>query len=49
MQLVVRVNLKINGVANDILQIQKKVDGSIVYDTLELSFNSIDKASILKT
>ena len=27
----------------------KKVDGSIVYDTLELSFNSIDKASILNS
>ena len=32
---------KIHGVPNDILRIQK-VDGSTLYDALELSFNSID-------
>ena len=39
---------KINGVPKYILQIQK-VDGSTLYDALELSFNDIDKASMLKT
>ena len=37
---------KINRVSNDIFKIQK-VDGSILYDALELSFNSIAKTSIL--
>ena len=36
---------KLNGVSDDILKIQK-VDASTLYDALELSFNSIDKASI---
>ena len=38
---------KITGVSNDILKIQK-VDGSTLYDALELSFNSVDKTSISK-
>ena len=37
----------INATANDILKIQK-VDGSTLYDSLELSFNTVDKTSILK-
>ena len=39
---------KINATTNDILKIQK-VDGSIVYESLELSFSTVDKTSILKT
>ena len=38
---------KINAVSNDILKIQK-VDGSTLYDAFELSFNNVDKTSILK-
>ena len=36
-----------NAMCNDILKTQK-VDGSILYDSLELSFNTVDKTSILK-
>ena len=39
---------KINAVSTDILKNQR-VDGTIVYDLFELSFNPIDKTSILKT
>ena len=39
--------LKINENTNDILKIQK-VDGSTLYDSSELSCNTIDKTSILK-
>ena len=39
---------KINATSNDISKIQK-VDGSTFYDALELSFNMVDKTSILKT
>ena len=38
---------EINGVSNDILKIQK-IDGSTLYNALELSCNSVDKTSILK-
>ena len=38
---------KIHATTNDMLRI-KKVDGSTLYDSLELSFNTIDKLSILK-
>ena len=38
---------KINGLSNDMLKIQK-VDGLALYDDLDLSFNSTDKAIILK-
>ena len=37
-----------NATSNDILKIQK-VDGSTFYDSFELSFNTVDKTSILKT
>ena len=40
-------NFKIHAVSNDVLQIQR-VDGSILYDALELSFNAVDKTTILK-
>ena len=40
--------LNIHATTNHILKAQK-VDGSIVYDSLELSFNTVDKVSILKT
>ena len=33
---------KINATTNDILKIQK-VDGSTIYDSVEISFNIIDK------
>ena len=36
-----------NGASNDIFNFQK-VDGSTLYDALELSFNTVDKTSILK-
>ena len=39
---------KINGVSNDIFKTHKKVDGSILYDALDLSFSLSDKASIFK-
>ena len=39
---------KINAVSTDILK-KQRVDGTIVYDLFELSFNPIDKTSILKT
>ena len=39
---------KIKATTNDRLKIQK-VDGSTIYESLELSFNIIDKTSILKT
>ena len=39
--------LKINENTNDILKIQK-VDGSTLYDSLEFSFNTTDKTSIVK-
>ena len=38
---------KINAVSNDIFKIQK-VDGSLLYDDLELSVNNTDKTSILQ-
>ena len=38
---------KLNAITNDILKF-RKVDGSILYDALEVSFNSVDKTSILK-
>ena len=38
---------KLNATSNDILKIQK-VDGSTLYDSLELSFNTVDKTSISK-
>ena len=38
---------KTNATTNDILNTQK-VDGSTLYDSLELSFNTVDKTSILK-
>ena len=41
-------SFKINATTNGILKIQK-VDGSTFYDSLELSFNTVDKPSILKT
>ena len=37
-------NFKLNATTNDILKHQK-VDGSILYDSLQLSFNTIDKIS----
>ena len=37
---------KINATSNDILKIQK-VDGTTLYDAFELSFNNVDKTSIL--
>ena len=43
----INCNFQINATSNDILKIQK-VDGSILYDALELSFNAVDKTSILK-
>ena len=42
----IKGKFKLKSVSNDILKLQK-VDGSTVYDALELSFNSIDKTSIL--
>ena len=39
---------KINASATDIFKIQK-VDGSILHDALQLSFNTVDTSSILKT
>ena len=48
MLLILTVNLKINATSNDILKIQR-VDGSLLYDALELSFNMIDKLNLLKT
>ena len=38
---------KLNATTNDILKIQK-VEGALLYDALELSFNMIDKTNILK-
>ena len=38
---------KINAISNDILKIQK-VDGSTLYDALELSFNSVDQKLVFK-
>ena len=38
---------KLNATTNDILKIQK-VEGALLYDALELSFNMIDKINILK-
>ena len=38
---------QINAATNDILKI-KNVDGSTLYDSLELSFNAVDKSSSLK-
>ena len=38
---------KTHATTNDILNTQK-VDGSTLYDSLELSFNTVDKTSILK-
>ena len=40
-------NVKTNGVSTDILNTQK-VDGSTLYDALELTFNTVDKTSVLK-
>ena len=40
--------LNIHATTNHILKAQQ-VDGSIVYDSLESSFKTVDKASILKT
>ena len=37
----------INAITNDILKI-KKVDGALAYDVLEVSFNTVEKTSILK-
>ena len=37
--------LKTNGVSNDILKTQK-VDGSTIYDALDLSFNIVDTTNI---
>ena len=39
---------KINGVSNDIFKTHKKVDGSILYDALDLSSSPVNKTSILK-
>ena len=38
---------KLHAVSDDILKIQR-VDGSILYDSFELSFNPVDKTSILR-
>ena len=46
MRFILTVNL-INATSNDTFNIQR-VDGSTLYASLELSFNSVDKASILK-
>ena len=40
-------NFKLHATLNDILKVQK-VDGSTLYDSLELSFNTVDKTIILK-
>ena len=45
--MIVTVNLKLNGVSNDILNIQR-VDGSMVYDWFELSCNMAGKTTVLK-
>ena len=41
-------NGKVNITALQMKYQTKKVDGSILYDSLELSFNTVDKTSILK-
>ena len=38
---------KLNANSNDRLELQK-IDGSTLYDSLELSFNTVDKTSISK-
>ena len=43
----INCKFKLIAVSNDVLKVQR-VDGSIVYDALELSYNYVDKASILK-
>ena len=43
----INCNFKILTTTNDILKIQK-VDGSSLYDSLEFSFNTTDKTSIVK-
>ena len=43
----INCKFKINATTNDMFQIQN-VDGSTLYDSLELPFNTIDKTSILK-
>ena len=45
--MILTVSLNLNATSNDILNIQK-VDGSTLYDSLTLTFNNIDKSSILK-
>ena len=45
---IIHNNFEINAVSNDILKIQR-VDGSTLYDIIEISFNSVDKTNILKT
>ena len=43
----IQSKFKIKATSDDILKIQK-IDGSILHDTLEISFNPVDKTSILK-
>ena len=38
----------INPVSNDIFLKNQRVDGSLLYDALELSFNMADKTSVFK-
>ena len=44
----INTKFTIAGASNDTLKKVQKVDGSTLYDALELSFNSIDKTSILQ-
>ena len=38
---------KINAITNDILKVQK-VDGSILYDVVQFSFNTVDQTNMFK-
>ena len=43
----IKIKTKINAVSTDILNTQR-VDGSMLYDACELSFNNVDKTRVLK-
>ena len=44
----INCKFKLNAITHDILKFQR-IDGLILYDALELSFNMVDKIIILKT
>ena len=44
----INCKFKLNAITHDILKFQR-IDGLILYDALELSFNMVDKTIILKT